>query len=145
MNVSDDPIVHYQSAIELADRGEYADALAHYERAILLGSDSLDCEVYVFAAWLLATCPNTKLRNGPRAVELATKACEDSDYEPWPLTVLAAAYAQCGDFTKAIAAQTKAIEIYREYTHLEPAYQETCRDRLRRYESSMTLDYDPEP
>lgn len=145
MNTSDDALACYQSANELAERGEFADALTHYERAISLDPDNLECEVYVLAAWLLATCPDASLRNGPRAVVLATKACEDSDYEPWPLTALAAAYAQCGDFTNAINAQKRAIELYREFTHLEPAYRQTCRDRLHCYESTRALDYDPEP
>lgn len=145
MKEFDDPLDHYHYAHELVHHAQYADAILHYERAISMDPDRLDSEVYVFAAWLLATCPDISLRNGQRAVKFATKACEDTDWEPWPLTALAAAHAQNGDFKDAVDAQKRAIELYREYTHLRPAYYQKCRDRLSRYESYQTLDYDPEP
>ena len=53
-------------------------------------------------AWVLATSPDDKLRDGKRAIELATKAAEVSNYEtPHVLSTLAAAYAETGDFEKA--------------------------------------------
>ena len=66
MDESDDPIDHYLHAKQLARDGYYADAIAHYDRAIALDPDGLDCEVYVFAAWIRATCPLPDLRNGIR-------------------------------------------------------------------------------
>jgi len=61
---------------------------------------------------LYATCPEEKFRNGDKAVELASKACELTDYQNHSgVNILAAAYAECGNFGKAIEYQKKAIEL----------------------------------
>jgi tetratricopeptide (TPR) repeat protein len=57
------------------------------------------------AAWTLATHPNPRLRDGPVAVHLADLACQ-ATYERRPprfLDVLAAAYAEDGQFDRAVA------------------------------------------
>ena len=141
----DDPIPHYLYAHDLERAGCYADAITHFEHAIALDPECLDAEVYGSTAWLLATCPDTSLRNGDRAVAYAMKACEDTEWEPWPLTILAAAYAEVGRFDDAIEAQQRAIELYRDYTHLEAEYRQKCQDRLACFKSKRSLDYDPEP
>jgi tetratricopeptide (TPR) repeat protein len=82
--------------------GHYADAIAQGGKAVklnpdeVLGLDNL--------AWLLATCPDPKFRDGPRAVILSEHACQLTRNEaPVPLCTLAAAYAEMGRFTNAIA------------------------------------------
>jgi hypothetical protein len=63
------------------------------------------------AAWLLATNPNASVRNGPEAVELAQRAVKLSEgREPAILDTLAAAYAEAGQFDKAVET---AIEAHR--------------------------------
>jgi len=53
-------------------------------------------------AWLLATSPIDSLRDGRRAVELAEKAGEMTQFKrAFVLSTLAAAYAEAGDFEKA--------------------------------------------
>ena len=86
---------------------EYGKALADYEAAIRLnGSGSSE------AAWLLATCPLDSIRDGKRAVELAKKACVESDPpNHFDFDALGAAYAEAGDFEKAREAEAKAIEL----------------------------------
>ena len=64
------------------------------------------------AAWVLATSPRDAMRNGPRAVLLATEvARETGGRDPQALDTLAAAYAEVGDFSKAMEAGTVALKI----------------------------------
>jgi tetratricopeptide (TPR) repeat protein len=54
-------------------------------------------------AWLLATSPDSRLRDGPRAARLATLACElDGNQTAFLLGTRAAAEAEAGDFTRAV-------------------------------------------
>lgn len=63
-------------------------------------------------AWLLATCPDGKFRNGPEAVRLSEQACKLTDYrQPVLLGTLAAAHAEAGDFTNAITVTKSALEL----------------------------------
>ena len=63
-------------------------------------------------AWVLATSPDDEFRDGKRAVELATKAAEQTNYEtPHILSTLAAAYAETGDFENAKKWSAKAVEL----------------------------------
>jgi tetratricopeptide (TPR) repeat protein len=65
-----------------------------------------------YIAWMLATYPVDRIRDGKRAVELATKACEMTDFkQPSPIDTLAGAYAESGDFESAIASEEKALKL----------------------------------
>src|SRR5947209_6340257 len=92
----------------LADRwravgqlGRHAAALADARRAVELRPD--DVVLVNQLAWLLATCPDDGVRNGPAAVALATRAAESSAWrDAAVLDTLAAAYAECGSFDEAV-------------------------------------------
>ena len=93
-----------------AERKDYAKAIADFNEAIRLNPQ--DPTTNTSLAWILATCPNAELRNGKRAVRLATRACELTDWEDAnDLENLAAAYAECGQFDEAVKWQTKAVEL----------------------------------
>ena len=63
-------------------------------------------------AWVLATSPDEKLRDGKRAVKMATEACELTEYkQAHILSTLAAAYAETGDFDNAIKWSEKSAEV----------------------------------
>lgn len=63
-------------------------------------------------AWVLATSPKEDVRDGKRAIKLATKACELTEFkEAHILSTLAAAYAESGDFEKAREWSGKAVAL----------------------------------
>jgi len=62
-------------------------------------------------AWLLATGVKDEVRNGQRAVELASQACQMTEYKnAGYLDTLAAAYAEKGEFSNAVKWQEEAIK-----------------------------------
>jgi hypothetical protein len=62
-------------------------------------------------AWLLATSPGDDARDGKRAVELATKDCEVTEWEEAHIiSTLADAYAEIGDFDNARTYSKQAVE-----------------------------------
>ena len=63
-------------------------------------------------AWFMATCQNAAYRNGPDAVAEALKACEISYWNNWyAADVLAAAYAEDGDFDRAVQFANLALSL----------------------------------
>jgi tetratricopeptide (TPR) repeat protein len=90
--------------------GEHTAAIADFEEALKLAAD--DPALLNNLAWVLATSPDAEIRDGKRAVELATKACELTDYnQAHILSTLAAAFAESGDFGTAIEWSKKAVDL----------------------------------
>jgi tetratricopeptide (TPR) repeat protein len=89
--------------------GKQAEAIADYEVALKLKPK--DPGVLNNLAWVLATSPDDKLRDGKRSIELATEGCKVTDYkQAHILSTLAAAYAETGDWDKALEWSKKAVE-----------------------------------
>lgn len=94
----------------LLNLGRHRAAIADYKKALTVKPDAVG--VLNNLAWVLATSPKEKLRDGRRAVELATKASELTDHQQAHiLSTLAAAYAETGDFPKALEWIDKALEV----------------------------------
>lgn len=99
----------------LATQGKFREAVEHISEAHKLQPDALQPANRL--AWLLATCPDPALRDGPRAVLLAQAACEMTrQRDPETLGTLAAAYAEAGRFPEAVAAGEHALRLARDHT-----------------------------
>jgi len=84
--------------------------LDDYAKAIEL--NPRDPRAYNHLAWLLATCRDAQYRDGEKAVSNARRTCELLRWKHWStLEVLAAAFAEDGQFTEAVNWQTKALEL----------------------------------
>jgi tetratricopeptide (TPR) repeat protein len=106
----EDATVFSNRGVARHNRGEYDEALADFDEAVRL--DPMDAMALNNRAWLWATCPDQKHRDGERAVESAAKACELTDWKDANLVgTLAAAYAEAGDFEKAAEHQERAIRL----------------------------------
>ena len=104
---------YYFHANVLAATYQFPQAIQDLEQAMLLAPDETRAQNDL--AWLLATCPDGTVRNGPRAVELALALVEATqNNDPFPLDTLAAAYAENNEFDKAIQAQTRCINLLRQ-------------------------------
>jgi tetratricopeptide (TPR) repeat protein len=90
--------------------GKHAEAIKDYTAALEIEPE--DTGVLNNLAWVLSTSPQDAVRNGKRAIELATKACELTKFKkPHILSTLASAYAEAGDFDKAVEWSAKAVEL----------------------------------
>jgi tetratricopeptide (TPR) repeat protein len=121
----DEAVVHYQKALQikpdsveahinlgnaLLKSGRTDEAITHYQRALQIKPDFL--EVLNNLAWLLATCPDARVRDGALAVKYAERACELTHYDVIPMVgTLAAAYAEAGRFDDAISTAQKACAL----------------------------------
>jgi tetratricopeptide (TPR) repeat protein len=114
--------------------GDYGHALADFDEAIRL--DPNNRQALDSNARLCATCPDASHRDGPRAVALATRAGELSDWkEPHVLDTLAAACAEAGDHDAAVKWQERVIEMTRQQPCPDRAALEEQRARLALYQA----------
>ena len=117
--------------------GRHDRALADYQKGIEF--DPLDPYLHNQLAWLLATDANPQIRDGPRAVAAATRACELTSWnDAGLLDTLAAAHARAGDFEMAIHWQQKALELAPGEARAD------LRSRLELYRQDKPYPADPE-
>ena len=90
------------------EEGHYKEAAEDLSKVILLAPDNpRACNNL---AWLRAACPDDAVRDGKAALELATKACDLTEWAQWQyVDTLAGAYAEANNFEKALEYQKKAI------------------------------------
>jgi protein O-mannosyl-transferase len=123
---TDEAIVEYQKVLQMHPEGADAhanlgsawlangrvrDAIEEYTKALQFSPENLAALSNL--AWLLATSPAPTLRNGSEAVRLAERAdsaSSRSDKHPTVLRILAAAYAEAGQFSEAKETAQHALE-----------------------------------
>ncbi len=90
--------------------GDYAQNLAGCDEMIRCYSDLP--WAHQQRAWILATCPESKLRDGKLAIAAATRAAELTNWKKSDvLRTLAAAYAEAGDFANALRWERCGVEL----------------------------------
>jgi tetratricopeptide (TPR) repeat protein len=98
---------NFELANLLSQQGRTREAANRYSQA--LAADPKLLSALNNLAWLLATDPDAQIRNGPRAVELAERACQLTEWKvPFFMGTLAAAYAEAGRFADAVAMAERA-------------------------------------
>jgi tetratricopeptide (TPR) repeat protein len=94
----------------LVQKGLLREAADHYQKALALEPESQLALNNL--AWLLAAGPNDSLRDGARATDLALKLDRVTQQNnPLYVRTLAAAYAEAGEFEKAVETGQKASEL----------------------------------
>jgi tetratricopeptide (TPR) repeat protein len=102
--------IHYNLGNAFRRKNLVVEAVAHYRAALKIEPRLLAAQNQL--AWALATCSDASVRNGFESVELARQANELSgERNPIFLHTLAAAYAENGQFTEAVATATRALEL----------------------------------
>ncbi len=104
------PKVENNIGLALLQKGRPSEAIAHWQNALAIQSDSVDSLNNL--AWILATFPDTWIRNGRQALALAKRANQLSgDNNPAILRTLAAAYAENGRFTEARVIAERGLQL----------------------------------
>jgi tetratricopeptide (TPR) repeat protein len=125
---------NYYIGLDCLHRKEYRKAVSLLEKSIELDPEYAPPRNAL--AWFLATADEKELRDGKRAVELALKACEFTEWKnPEYLDTLAAAYARVGDFDQAVKWQEKAVEG-------EKSSKRAFQERLRSYRKRKPVPMD---
>ncbi len=115
-------------------QGNTERAIADFSRVIQLEPKFADA--YDSLALILATSAEAKVRDGKRAVELAQRACELTEWRnPYYINTLAAAHAEAGDYARATELQEKALGL----KAFSPAGESAARERLELYRAGKPL------
>lgn len=120
-----DALVHYKKLLELQpdnievhniigtvliQQGRAGEAVEEWQKVLAIQADNGNAMSNL--AWVYATSPDASLRDGAKAVQLASEALRISARRiPILFRTLAAAYAETGEFSKAIQTAQQGVEL----------------------------------
>ncbi len=127
----DTPSIHNRRAHCFESLGRHAAAADEWRRAIAM--EPQDVYMRVWLASLLATSPDSQVRNGNEALSLLKGF--DSQIKEFPMIAMtiAAAAAEIGDFELAVSKQEEFIQVSENPTHVDKAKKllELYRNKIR--------------
>ncbi len=134
-----DSAVHFALGNSLIATGHAQEAIVHFDEALKLRPGWPPAANNL--AWILATHPDDTIRDGQRAVELATNVCKLSNHSvPEFLTTLAAALAETGRFDEASEVAQSALSLAQQSKKTQLAAK--ARAQLQRYRNQQPLRSD---
>lgn len=142
---TDGALERIKEALSQADSSEHAEILRYWSQKawdagqlealaktyewMLTNAPSDEAQVLRWLALLRAAAPDEPVRDGPRAVDYAKRSCELEGWTNWQgVSVLAAAFAETGDFDAAVEYAKVA------YRLAPPDESEKRVERIRQYE-----------
>jgi tetratricopeptide (TPR) repeat protein len=132
-----EPSFLFHLALASQATGQNRKAIVAYREALRLDPDSLPALNNL--AWILATDADPQLRNGPEAVRLAERVRQlGGGPDASRLQTLAAAYAEAGRFSEAIATADEALKIANQ-----PDVASALRQQLDLYRQNRAFHQEP--
>jgi len=107
---------YYNQGLTWDIKGNFEQAVFYYTKALEI--NPRHAQACNNLAWLMATCPDGRYRNGPKAVVFAETAVA-LNRKPDFLDTLAAAYAEAGNFEKAREIENSVVHDYAEKVKTE--------------------------
>jgi tetratricopeptide (TPR) repeat protein len=129
---------HNNLGTALVQLGRVSEALAHFQKAMEINPLNVEAENNM--ALVLATFPETWVRNGTKAVELAEHADHlTGNANASVSATLAAAYAEAGQFPNAITTAKRALQLATDQGNT--ALGDAIRAQIRLYQSGFPYRY----
>lgn len=134
-DVAQNPGPYYVRLADLlSQRGQYSEAIDFYRRALWMVEP--EPALLNRIAWLLATCPKPELRDCHQAMEIAEQLCQLTEFgEAVALDTLAAAHAECQQWSRAVDWSRRAIQQAQEAGDAEAV--NSFKTRLAIYERQL--------
>jgi protein O-mannosyl-transferase len=124
---------HNNLGVVYFQKGHFDEAIAHYQKALEINPQ--DVRARGNLAWAFATSPQSSIRKA-LAVKLAEQANQLSGgASPAVLRVLAAAYAQNGQFSDAVETAGRALQL--AMTQDNAALTDSLRSEIELYQSGL--------
>jgi tetratricopeptide (TPR) repeat protein len=128
--------VHNNLAIALSQKGRIDEAIVQWEKTLLIDANNLDAHCNL--AWVLATSPNSSIRNGSIALEHAQSALRlSAESNPRIWRLVAAAEAELGRFDAAVGAAEKGLRLAQNQNN--PALVRTLESNIALFRNASPL------
>ena len=131
--------IHGDRGAQLLKQGRVKEAILEFEEVLNFAPGDVSSRNNL--AWILSTTPSASLRDGPKALKLAQQAANlTGGKSPEILDTLGAAYAETGDYSRALESVRRALKMAELTNNKELC--NSLRKEIALYESGKPL-HDP--